>query len=91
MGMSSRFIRGCSGVRRKIFRGFQVMAGLVGGRDGAPQDSGEFSKFGKKILRKITKNALFKPNFQENFKIPGLHFRAFGRKSQSGGEVLRKF
>ena len=40
-----------SGVRRKKFRGFKVMAGLVGGPGGGapPPDAGEFLKIFKKI------------------------------------------
>ena len=43
----------------KNFRGFEVMAGLVGGPEGSPPDAGKFSKICKKFLKKIAKNELF--------------------------------
>ena len=48
-----------SGVHRKIFRGFKVMAGLVEGPGAEPPDAGEFSKICKRFLKKIAKIALF--------------------------------
>ena len=67
-----------NGVCRKIFLGFKVMAGLVGGPGAKPPDAGKFSKICKKCIilayfsKKLTKQALI--------------FRAFGRKTQTLGK-----
>ena len=68
------------------------MNGLVGGPGGAePPDTGEFSKICTIFLKKIATMLHFSLFFQRKFKNSALNFRAFGRKTQLVGEILRKF
>ena len=57
---------GLSGVNRKKFRGFKVMAGLVGGPGGGhPQTPENFRKISKNFLRKLQKMHYFSIFFQK--------------------------
>ena len=80
-----------SGVRRKKFRGFKIMASLVVGpgrvAPGRPENS---RKFAKNFLKKIAKMQTFRL-FCKKFQNPALNFRAFGRKTQLLGKFWENF
>ena len=67
------------------------MAALVGGPGGGahPESFGKFLKVYRKILKKFQKIHYFSVFFKK-VKNPALDFRAFGRKTQLVGEILRK-
>ena len=56
---------------------------------GTPLTPENFRKFAKKFLKKIAKNAVFSPILQKKFENLALNFRAFGRKTQLAGEILK--
>ena len=67
------------------------MAGLVGGPGGSgapPPDAEELSKIWEKSLRELQKLHYFRLFFKKS-KNPTLNFRAFGRKPQLVGEILK--
>ena len=75
---------------REKFWGFKGMAGLVGGAGANPRMPENFRKFRKNFVRKLQKLHYFSLFFKK-LKIHALYFRAFGRKTQLVGEILRKF
>ena len=72
------------------FRGFKVMAGLVGGAGGggALRTPDNFRN-ANKILKKVAKVQNFRV-FCKRFQNHALKFRAFGRKPQSVVKIMRK-
>ena len=83
-------IASCSGVRRKKFRGVQDYGWSRRDRGESPRTPENFRKFGKNFVRKLQKLHYFSILFN-TFKIPALHFSAFGRKTQFAVEILRRF
>ena len=75
-----------SGIRRKSFGGFKVMAGIVGGLGAeSPRTPENFRKFAKDFLRKLQKMHYFSLFFKK-FQNYALNVCAFGRKTQLVGK-----
>ena len=56
-----------------------------------PPDAGEFSKICKKIPEENCKKCCIFAYFAKKFQNHALNFRAFGRKTQLFGEILKIF
>ena len=79
------------GRTREIFRGVQSYGRpRRGSGGGAPRTPENFRKFAKKIIQEIAKMHYFNLFFKK-FQNQALHFRAFGRKTQLVGKILRNF
>ena len=80
-----------SGVARIFFRGGNILGGRPRGGSGgrSPPDAGEFSKFFKKFLKKIAKNALFWPIFNQILKTLRYFLRIWTNNTNCW-EILRQ-
>ena len=77
--------------QEKILGGQGRGSGFVGRPGAEPPDAGKFSKICKKIAEENSKNCCIFAYFAKKLPNHAVNFRAFGRKTQLLGEILRKF